>query len=261
MLKSLYTFRYFILVSIKNNLINKYTKNNLGFLWIILGPLSQALIYTVILSNVLAAKLPGVENFYGYAIYLLGGLLAWSLLSEIISSNTNLFIDNANTIKKVSFPKITLVAINTGVSSINNLFLFLSIFIIVLLTGHQISFHYLLLIPMAIITAIFAQSIGLILGIFNVFIRDVGQAVPILLQLLFWFTPIVYPISIVPEFLKTLIQYNPIFHIVDCYQQIILYNSVPNIMSIFIIIFLSVFFSILSIFLFRKAGREMADVL
>ena len=75
MLRDLYLYRGFIVQSVRNELVSRFSRSKLGGLWIILNPLSQVLIYALILSNVLAAKLPGVAHQYAYAIYLMAGLL------------------------------------------------------------------------------------------------------------------------------------------------------------------------------------------
>lgn len=108
MLRSLWQYRHFVLSSIRNEPKSRFARSKLGGMWVIINPLSQVLIYALILSNVLAAKIPGIENKYSYAIYLMAGLLTWSLFSEIINRYFNLFIEQGNLMKKMSFPRITL---------------------------------------------------------------------------------------------------------------------------------------------------------
>ena len=90
MLRSLFAYRQFILSSIRNEIVSRFARSKLGGLWMIINPLAQVAIYALILSNVLAAKLPGIENKYAYAIYLMSGLLArysQMLCSKKLSSN------------------------------------------------------------------------------------------------------------------------------------------------------------------------------
>ena len=106
MFSNIYTYRFFIVNSVKNEFITKFAKSKLGVAWAILHPLAQVLIYATILSSVLSAKLPGIDSKYAYAIYLMSGMLCWMLFSEIFSRCIGIFTDNANIIKKMSFPKI-----------------------------------------------------------------------------------------------------------------------------------------------------------
>jgi lipopolysaccharide transport system permease protein len=84
MLKALWSYRYFIFSSIKNELRLRFIRSRLGALWMIIHPLMQVLIFATILSEVLAAKLPGIDDKYGYALYLMAGTLCWNLFSESI---------------------------------------------------------------------------------------------------------------------------------------------------------------------------------
>lgn len=261
MLKSLWQYRYFVLSSIRNELNSRFARSKLGGIWLIINPLAQVAIYALILSNVLAAKLPGIDNKYGYAIYLMAGLLAWTLFSEIVSRCLNLFIEQGNLMKKVQFPRITLPAIVIGSNLLNNIILFICMVVIFLLLGHHFSLITLWLLPLTIMLATFALGIGLILGVLNVFVRDLSQAVPIILQMWFWFTPIVYPDSIIPENYRHWLALNPLYHFTDAYHKLIVYGRTPQIEGIFIIGVLTVLFLILSLFLFRRSIEEMVDVL
>lgn len=260
---SLLQYRHFILSSIRNELVAKFVRSKLGGLWMIINPLSQVAIYALILSNVLAAKLPGIESTYAYAIYLMAGLLAWTMFSEIVSRCLNLFIENGNLMKKMSFPKITLPTIVLGSCLLNNLLLFIAMLGLFALLGHGFTSALLWLIPLTLLLATLALSFGLILGIFNVFLRDIGQVIPIVLQVWFWFTPIVYPVSIIPEkYHSLLMSLNPIFPITNAYQQIIVYGKAPSLDSGLLPIAMITFVLLgLSLFLFRRATEEMVDVL
>ena len=261
MLRSLWQYRHFVLSSIRNELISRFVRSKLGGLWVIINPLAQVAIYALILSNVLAVKLPGIDNKYAYAIYLMAGLLCWALFSEIVSRCLNLFIEQGNLMKKMQFPRITLPAIVVGSNLLNNILLFICMVVIFLLLGHHFSLMILWLLPLTILLAAFALGAGLVLGVLNVFVRDLGQAVPIILQMWFWFTPIVYPASIIPEDYRHWLVFHPMYHFIDAYHDLIVYGRAPQIEGVFIIGVLTVLFLILSLFLFRRSIEEMVDVL
>jgi lipopolysaccharide transport system permease protein len=262
MFRSLWQYRHFVLSSIRNELVSRFARSKLGGLWMIINPLSQVAIYALILSNVLAAKLPGIDNQYAYAIYLMAGLLAWTLFSEIISRCLNLFIEQGNLIKKMSFPRITLPTIVVGSCLLNNILLFVAMLGIFSLLGHQFSVAMFWLIPLTAIVVALALGIGLILGIMNVFVRDIGQAIPIILQLWFWFTPIVYPAHIIPESYRYFLNSNPMYSVTNAYHQVLVYNNAPALdAGLASIAILALALMLVSLFLFRRAGPEMADVL
>src|SRR5690349_15695232 len=112
--RSLWAYRLFILSSIRNEFLTRFARSRLGGLWMIIHPLTQVAIYALILSNVIAAKLPGLDNKYSYPIYLMAGMLAWSLFTEIVSRCLTLFIEQGNLMKKMRFPRITLPAVVVG---------------------------------------------------------------------------------------------------------------------------------------------------
>ncbi len=261
MLRDLYLYRGFIVQSVRNDLISRFSRSKLGGLWAILNPLSQVLIYALILSNVLAAKLPGVDSQYAYAIYLMAGLLGWTLFNEIVGRCLNIFIEHGNLIKKMSFPRVTLPAIAVGSCLINNLFLFISMLGIFALLGHQFNMAMLWLIPLTLVVIVFSLGIGLILGVMNVFLRDIGQVTPIILQMLFWFTPIVYPITIIPEAYRHWLNLNPMYPIIDAYQQILVYGNSPQWGGVLIILAAGIILSIVGLFMFRRSSAEMVDAL
>lgn len=261
MLRSLWQYRHFVVSSIRNELISRFARSKLGGLWMMINPLAQVAIYALILSNVLAAKLPGIESQYAYAIYLMAGLLAWTLFNEIVSRCLMLFIEQGNLMKKMSFPRITLPAIVVGSCVLNNILLFIAMLGIFALLGHQFSSVMIWLLPLTLITIMLGLSVGLILGVMNVFVRDIGQGIPIVLQMLFWFTPIVYPANIIPESYHYLLNLNPVYHITSAYQQVLVYNQPPQIGGVVLIAVIALALMLLSLFMFRRASGEMVDVL
>lgn len=261
MFEGLWQYRFFILSAIQNDQRSRFARSRLGALWMIINPLAQVAIYAVILSNVMAAKLPGITNKYGYAIYLMAGLLGWNLFNELITRCLTLFIEQGNLLKKMAFPPITLPAIAAGSCLLNNLMLFTAMFFLFVLLGHSFSWAMLYLLPLTLMVVALGLSIGLMLGIINVFLRDMGQVVPILLQLWFWFTPIVYPENIIPERFRQLLNLNPMYPISQAYHQVLVYGHAPSNHILFAIAFFTASLCALSLFMFKQASPEMADVL
>jgi lipopolysaccharide transport system permease protein len=261
MLNSAWRYRFFITSSIKTELRSKFIRSYLGGLWMILNPLAQVVIFAFVLSSVLSAKLPGITTQYGYAIYLMSGILGWSLFSEIITRCLTLFIDNGNILKKISFPKIALPIIVSGSALLNNLFLLIAILLIFGILGHFPGISILLLPFVMAINVAFAIGLGLSLGILNVFVRDVGQIVPVLLQFIYWFTPIVYMADVLPKQYQSLLTINPLMPIINAYQSILLYNRAPAWPTLIPAAMIAVVFLAFSLILFRKASPEMVDQL
>ncbi len=168
MLFGAWRYRYFILSSIKTELRVKFIRSQLGGLWMILNPLAQVLIFAFVLSAVLSAKLPGIANRYAYAIYLMAGILAWSLFIEIVNRCLTLFIDNGNILKKLVFPRIALPLIVTGSASVNNALLLVAILMIFAILGHLPGTALIWLPVVMVINVALALGLGLALGVLNV---------------------------------------------------------------------------------------------
>jgi lipopolysaccharide transport system permease protein len=261
MVQHLWEYRFFVLTSIWNDFYMRFVRSKLGGAWLILHPLSQVVIYAFILSNLLASRIPGISGAYGYAIYLMAGLLAWNLFADVMDRCMRVFVKNANIIKKVSFPRITLPIIEIGSALLNNLMLLAVMMIIFLLLGHGIGWSILSVLLMAPAIALLAAGIGISLGVLNVFIRDVEQIVPIILQILFWFTPIVYPAAGIPERYLVYLRLSPVFQAVTAYHEAIVYNEFPSLAGIVMLLLLALIACSFSLFLFRRASADMVDVL
>ena len=261
MLLAAWLYRFFIISSIKTELRTKFIRSRLGGLWMILNPLAQVLIFAFILSAVLSAKLQGIDNQYAYAIYLMSGTLGWSLFAEIVNRCLTLFIDNGNILKKLVFPKIALPLIVTGSALVNNVLLFSAILAIFGALGHWPGIALVWLPALMVITIALALGLGLALGALNVFIRDIGQVVPVVMQFLFWFTPIVYTVNIIPEQYRDWLVLNPLIPIVTGYQDVLLYNRAPNWAGLGEVAILAAILLAFSLLLFRKASPEMVDQL
>ena len=257
----LWAFRGFILSSVKREFQLRYHNSALGIFWIILSPLSMILIYTLIFSEVMHARMPGIEMRYGYSIYLMAGLLPWGLFSEMIGKGQNLFLDNANLLKKVNFPKISLLVI-LCLSSLINFSIIYSIFLIFLIISGQFPGLVIFsVIPILVLQIILAIGLALILGILNVFFRDVGQFFGIFLQFWFWLTPIIYVFSMVPSAFQGLISLNPMTPIIVAYQNIFVLQSAPNWISLLPVLATAVALNLIGLYLFKKRSGEMVDEL
>lgn len=261
LLPSLWSYRGFILSSIINDFRIRFVRSRIGVLWMALHPLFQILMFALVLSTILSAKLPGIDGRYAYAAFLTAGMLAWSLFSEIVTRCLSMFIENGNLIQKMRFPKICLPVAVVGTAVVNNVFLFLAMVVIFTLFGHFPGQTVFWLPVLLVLTAALAFGLGLTLGILNVFLRDVGHAVPVLLQFGFWMTPIVYMPDILPGPVRSLLPINPMYHVVGMYQDILVFHHSPDSGSLAAATATAICLVTFALWLFSKAEPEMADVL
>lgn len=261
MAKTLWIYRGFILGNIKREFQSKYRNSLLGATWSILNPLSMIIVYTVIFSQVMRAKLPGVDTMYAYSIYICAGILAWGLFSDIVIRSQNMFIDNANLIKKLNFPKICLPITVVGSALLNFLIIFALFTVFLVTTDNFPGFSYYALIPVLFSMIVLALGIGINIGVLNVFFRDVGQFFGIIMQFWFWLTPIIYPSNILPISVQSWIKYNPMASIISAFQMILVNRVFPSFYELLYPIVLGLILCTVGLIMFRKKIGEIVDEL
>lgn len=261
MLRGLWAYRGFILGTVQREFQLKYRNSLLGAAWTVLNPLAMIIVYTVIFSQVMRARLPGIDSSFGYSIYLCSGVLTWGLFAEISSRATNVFVDNANLLKKLAFPRLTLPVSVVATACLNFAIVFglFSAFLVV--TGNFPGVAYLALLPVLAIHIAFAIGLGICLGVVNVFFRDAGQFFTMFLPFWFWLTPIVYPPSVLPERLQPLMNLNPLSHLARAYQDILVSGQWPQWRPLVGVAVLAGGFCLLAHRVFRKRSGEMVDEL
>lgn len=259
--RAFWAYRHFTISAIRGELKTRFIRSKLGAAWFVLHPLAMAGVYALVLSEVLGAKLGGIDNKAGYAIYLLAGVAGWGLFSEILNRCMSIFIEYSATLKKISFPRICLPIIVLGSAMINHILLLVAVIFIYVLYGHYPSVHW-LAIPVGIaMVATLAFGLGIFLGVLNVFSRDIAQVVTVVVNLWFWLTPIVYSTDMIGDNIKNLIELNPMTALVGVYQDVLVFNKWPDWGSLLPALILTLVMLGLSIAVFRRASADLVDVL
>ena len=261
MLKSLWAYRGFIFGSVKREFQSKYRNSLLGAAWTVINPLAMIIVYTVIFSQVMRAKLPGIDTTFAYSIYLCAGVITWGLFAEITGRAQNVFLEHANLLKKLSFPRLCLPVILILNAGVNFLIIFGLFTAFLVISGNFPGWVYFAIIPLLIIQIAFAVGLGITLGVLNVFFRDIGQLFGVVLQFWFWLTPIVYPVTILPQSLRPLMDLNPMAGLVGAYQTILVTGQWPVWQNLWFVTLLSILMCGLAMRMFRKHAGEMVDEL
>jgi lipopolysaccharide transport system permease protein len=261
LLNALWLHRDFILGNVKRNYQSRYRRSILGATWTVIQPLSMIVIYTLVFSQIMHARLPGVEGGMAYSIFLCSGILIWNFFSEIANKCQNVFLDNAEVIKKIKFPRLCLVVVIIVDSVITLSIFMLLFFTFLVLSGNFPGLVVLSFIPVVLVLLLFVVGLGICVGVLNVFFRDVGQLFQIILQFWFWLTPIVYPIHIIPEHYRFIFSLNPMTTIVTSSQQIFVYGRVPDYEALGYVAVLSLALCMLALRLYRRRCDEMVEEL
>lgn len=260
-LRSLWRHRHFVPAAVSGEFKSRVTRSRIGTLWFILQPLAMATIYVLVLSNVLGAKIGGVEKTGSYAVYLLVGLIGWSLFSEILTRCINMFIEYANPMKKIAFPKIYIPVVVFSSATINSVLFTLAVGAIIALYGYYPQPDWLSLVAPLGITVMLAFGLGIFLGALNVFTRDIAQVMMVVMSFWFWLTPIVYVKDMLGEEMQALLNLNPMTPVVSFFHDVIVYNSTPDFHSLIYPAALGAGLLVFSLFIFWRASAEIVEAL
>jgi len=260
-LVSIWNYRRFIWQNAVRDLRHRYAGSSMGFLWNVINPLSQILIYTVVFSRLMEIRIPNLSSASTFAVYLCSGLIPWISFNETVIRCTNSFYENANYLKKLALPEIVFVVQNAW-SSFLSLLISMMLFIgVCLILGHYPSGSWTILLVILILMQGFAFGLGLIFGILNTFFKDVGQLLVILMQILFWTTPIVYLEGILPLWFKKILPMNPLYHFVRALHVVIVDKKWPSFEPWMVMIGLAIISPILGYQWLTRVKSEIRDVL
>lgn len=210
---------------IRNEIKGRFAGSMGGFMWGLVTPLANLLIYIFVFSVVLKIKLKPMETgTASFAIYFLSGLLPWAAFAEALNNATDAFLGRAGLITKVAFPLEILPL--TGVIvpfCLNGLgFLMFLIYLVFKGYGHLAWFW----LPVVVLLhMIFTLGMVNLIASLSVFVRDIKQFIGTALSLWFFMTPVIYPVSMVPEQFRWLIFLNPMYPFIELYHQVLLYHS------------------------------------
>jgi lipopolysaccharide transport system permease protein len=229
-------FRGFIAGSVRREFASRYLGTQLGFVWAIAHPMALVLIYTLVFSEVMGARLPGTEGKYAYSVYLTSGLVLWMLFSELLGRSVGTFVHNAELLKKVTLPKITLPVI-AALSALVTSGILLAVFM-----G-------------------FLGATGAMPGVPLLALLPVEQSTNLVLQFWFWLTPIVYPVEALPESVRGALALNPIWPLTRAMQDIFLHHRFPDWMSLAYPLACAVVLAFLARSTFERLANELVDEL
>ena len=210
----------------KQDVRGRYAGSIGGLLWSVITPLANILMYIFVFSVVFKIRLKPIETGTdSFILFLLTGLLPWFAFSEAVCSSTGMFLDKAGLITKVAFPlevvPLASVVVTFALNGIG--FMFFLVYLAIEGYGH-VAWLYLPLVTG--IFMVFTLGIVILLASLSVFVRDIQQVIGNAMLLWMYLTPIIYPITMLPEPLQTLMTFNPMYSFVELYHQLLLGHSI-----------------------------------
>jgi lipopolysaccharide transport system permease protein len=254
----LYAYRHLVLAIFFKDLQSRYVGSLFGPLWLVAQPLVLIILYTVIFAGIMHNRLPGIADEYGYSAFLCAGILVWNLFVEVLQRSKNVFIENANLIKKINFPKIALFIPILFGAGVNFLLMFVIFILFALVLDITSSMSVVWVIVPTLVAAALAMALGIVVAMVNVFVRDVGQIVDSMLQFGFWMTPIVYPVSILPGWAVYWLEFNPLANLVQVSQSAMTGQVIPWDKLLYPL-GVTVVMMVLAVVFYRKGRLVLAD--
>ncbi|WP_006787563.1 ABC transporter permease [Thiorhodospira sibirica] len=249
-----------LLAFTRQDFVDRYSGSAFGALWAFIHPLVMIFIFTVIFANVMGARLPGVSSVYSYSIYLVAGLLPWLAFANTLTRSASVFLDKRHIISKVHIG-LPYLPIYIVLSETLTFLISLAIFMVFLLLSGTVPGKTLLLVPFIFLSQqILAFALGLLLGILNVFLRDIKEMVTVLLTFWFWLTPIVWVPSIAPQWVQYLQDYfNPAYQFIHAYQAIFAYGQLPDFAGLTRLVILAHVVLLGAWLLFKALEKDIRD--
>ena len=233
----------------------RYKETLLGILWVILQPLLMTLVFTIFLGKLVRVETGATP----YPLFLYAGLLPWTFFSNAVSSGSYSILASAQMITKVYLPRLIIPAAAVSVRLSD--FLVASIVLIVLMRyyGVQLGWQILLLPLLVLQITVLALALSALLSALNVKFRDTGTAMPVILQVWMFASPIVYPRSLVPARWEWAYQINPLTGLIEGFRSAFLGLPI-NRQGLALSGLITIVLLVISMFVFRRLEDDFADI-
>jgi lipopolysaccharide transport system permease protein len=243
--------------------LQRYKGSYLGLVWGFVQPLFMLAVYTFVFSVIFEAKwgIKAAEGRLAFAMALFVGILTFGIFGDVANAAPGLILGNVNYVKRVIFPLEILPLVKLLETLVHSLFGVGVLLVGLILARHPLNWT-LILLPLAWLPVLlFSLGWGYFLSSLGVFIRDVGATVGIIVTMLFFLSPIFYPISAVPESLRIFLQVNPIAIFVEDARRVVLWGQLPDWPWFFSGLVLSTVVFVLGFIWFMRSKNAFADVM
>jgi len=231
---------------------DRYLGSSIGLAWAVLSPLILMGIFTFVFTIVFPGRLPGREGSLPFVIWLLSGYGPWLAISEGLSSATSSVVGNAGVVKNIAF-KSELLPLVGGLMGLVPLFVSLAIVLVLqVLAGELPGLGYFVLPLIVALHIMFVSGLGLFLAALNVFVRDTALALPNVLTVLLFASPIFYPITAYPAVVRLILQLNPFYIIAECYRTATVAGTMPMAWMLSYLTLISVVVFLAGLWWFRR---------
>jgi lipopolysaccharide transport system permease protein len=233
----------------------RYKQTVLGAIWAILQPVISMIIFSIIFGKF--AKIP--SNGVPYPIFVYAGLLPWTFFSNAVSRSGMSLVTSVNLLTKIYFPRLLIPTASVGAALVDFALSFLIYVGIMLWYMHLPGLSVLLLPVLVLLTVMTALGTGYVLASLAVVYRDFRIVIPFMIQVWMWASPVVYPVTLLPEQFRWVMALNPMSGIIGGYRSVLL-NQPMDWSSLGVSTLVGSVIFVYGIFNFRRAERRFADI-
>jgi lipopolysaccharide transport system permease protein len=255
--RELWEFRDILWAFVNKNISARYRQSLLGVTWVVLKPLINMAIFTVLFGKL--AKFP--SDGIPYPIFVFSGLIPWTYFSSALGGGTSSLVSNSGLISKIYFPRVML-PMSTNISNLLDLGISLLI-LFVLMLFYKIKLQIMIVFVPLLILALLLTALGpgFFFGALNVKYRDVGQVISFITQAWMYLTPVLYPVSLIPERYRLWAYFNPMTGITDAFRVCMLGHTAINAVGLMISLMMTTVILIGGLIYFKKTERTFADII
>lgn len=216
--------KYFPLLRelVKRDMKHRYRRSFLGYLWSLLNPLLMMCVMSFVFSTVFKSTIPN------FPVYLICGQTLWSFFQESTNTAMHSVVENGPLLKKVYIPKFIFPLSRVVSSFVTMSFSLLAVLIVMVFTGARFYWTILLFWIPLVFLFVFSCGMGLILSALSTYFRDINHLYGVLTLAWMYATPVFYDIALLPERVRGVIRFNPIYHIITFFRGLILYGQIPG---------------------------------
>jgi lipopolysaccharide transport system permease protein len=261
--RHLWSYRYLIFQLARREVIGRYKGSFLGIGWSVIYPLMLLAVYTFVFSVVFRAKwgMTVEDGRTTFALTLFMGMITFNLFGETANASTGVILANTNYVKKVVFPLEILPLVTFLTVLVSNLFGLAVLLAGVLLVKHTLPWTILLLPAAWFPVMLFSLGCAYFLSSLGVFVRDIAAAISILTTMLFFLSPVFYPLSAVPAKFRVFIQLNPLAVYIHHAREVVLWGLLPDWRVYLLGLTLSIAVFCCGFIWFIRSKRAFADVI
>jgi ABC-type polysaccharide/polyol phosphate export permease len=260
-LGTFYRKRWLVGYFIHRQVTRSYRRSYLGLVWAVLGPLVWVFFLALIFSNIIDLKNRAVEGdpTLNFGLYLYCGLLPFLTFSEALNKGLNSIRSNSGLVQKVVFPLEILPFTNAIASMVDKIFGFAALLIMLLLFGRGLHSTLLYMPVIVVLQLIFILGLTYIMAVLGTFLPDVAEVMRPVIRGMFFVTPILWPPDRLPDSLSWIADYNPLAYLVNAYRDLILFDTMPGVLSTLYFALFSVALFVFGFALFVRLRPRFAD--